>query len=94
MGKKHMVMVEFMNEGQKEDSQINVFNNLGKAQDFYEKRIAEEMESDWYKWYVDHGAKILETTDQTQENLEWHCSSLTDNYLIIRLITKIENQED
>lgn len=94
MGKKHIVMVEFMSDGQKEDTQISVFNNLSVAQKFYEKRIAENMESDWYQWYISHGAKILETADKTRENLEWHCSSMTDNYLIVRLITKIENQED
>lgn len=94
MEKKHIVLVEFMNEGQKEDSQVTMFNNLNKAQGFYEKRISEEMESDWYQWYINHGAKILESVDQTQENMEWHCSTLTDNYLIISLITKIENQED
>lgn len=94
MEKKHIVIAEFMNEGQKEDTLVNVFNDLEVARNFYEKRIEEEKRSDWYQWYKDQGAKILQSADDMQENLEWHCSTLTDNYLIIRLITKIENQED
>lgn len=93
MEKKYVVLSDFMNEGEKEDTLVNVFSDHITALNYYEVRIAEEMESDWYQHYINHGAEICEHTDATQENLEWTCYAENDNFLIIRLITKIENQE-